>query len=114
MPNVCGVSYRLAMGTGVSWFNSMTGNGNSLNCLRMVLLSVITEAIILFLILYLWHNIGRQSNEWLEPRKTSNSFSLSKIAILATEFPISMIKFTSYFLLRAQSNAKNGRIGNKK
>ncbi len=60
----------------------------------MVLLSVMTDAMIAFFMGYLWHNIGRQSNEWFDPRMTSIMSSLSNTASLATVLPISITKFT--------------------
>lgn len=90
------------MGTGVSWLSSMILNGSLSNWRRMVLLSVMTEAMMPRSRGYREQSIGRQSSEWLEPRNTSTNSPLSNIANLATEFPMSIIKFTILFFLRAK------------
>jgi len=48
---------------GVLWLSSIISNGTPANWRRMVLLSVMTDAMIPLLIGYLLHNIDSQSSE---------------------------------------------------
>ena len=93
-PSVSGVLYRFLMGTGVLCVNRMTGKLSCSNLSITRLLNVITDESIPRWMGYFRHSKGRLSSVWLEQWTTSNGSPWSKMASLATVFPISMIKFT--------------------
>ena len=113
IPNVCGVRYRLVMGMGLWYVNSITGNGSLSSVCRISSVSEMTEDTIPFRIGYLLHNMESPSNVLLEQRRVSFISPCPKTASFADVFPMSMIKFTQFYLSKCKVTQKKNMLGNK-